>query len=129
MDAIRYFEIKKRMIKRCSNISCNDCPFAQQNNDMGEDCGDFEMNYPEKAIAIVEKWAEEHPVKTRQSEFLKLFPNAPTGEDGLLLVNPCFVDSSIKCLKLRSDGTYEYSPSICEECSKKYWFTKVEGEI
>lgn len=31
----------------------------------------------EETVSKVEQWAKEHPVKTRQSEFLKMFPNAP----------------------------------------------------
>lgn len=116
MDAIKYFETKKRMTKGCY-ISCNDCPFAQHNNDMGEDCGDFEMNYPEKAVEIVEKWAKEHPVKTRQSELLKLFPNAPI-HDGVVYTCPFNVDI-----------TFETDCSIpCTECHKDYWLTKVGDE-
>lgn len=28
------------------------------------------------AIETVQEWSNEHPIKTRQSEFLKVFPNA-----------------------------------------------------
>lgn len=34
----------------------------------------FDRHYEEEAVAIVEKWSAEHPKKTRQSEFLKIFP-------------------------------------------------------
>lgn len=96
MDAIKYFETKKRLTKGCY-ISCSDCPFAQHNNGMGEDCcGDFEMKYPEMAVEIVEKWAEEHPIKTRQSEFMKLFPDVIIDTYGTIAICPCSVEKSFK---------------------------------
>lgn len=34
-----------------------------------------------KPLPSLKKWSAEHPVKTRQSEFLKLFPNADVQND------------------------------------------------
>lgn len=90
MDIIRYFELKKRMTNGCK--LCNNCPLSTQNNNLNRFCIDFEYEYPEKAVEIVEKWAEEHPPKTRQSEFLKLIPNADVDKDGVLDVCPRSVE-------------------------------------
>lgn len=40
------------------------------------------MLYPEKAIAIVQKWSDENPQKTFLSELLKNYPNVSLGDDG-----------------------------------------------
>lgn len=82
----QYFAEKQRMVKlqtgEVCEISCEECPLSSMNN--GEDivCSDFETCYPEKAIAIVQKWSDEHPQKTYLSEFLKHYPNAPLDDDG-----------------------------------------------
>ena len=74
-------------------------------------------NHPEDAVAIVEKWSAEHPVKTRQSEILKIIPDA-TIRNGILITKPCEVNEKIKdrCKK------YDY----CRDCRKEYWLAEVE---
>lgn len=75
-----YFTEKLRMTKRTKNglckIKCSNCPLCSNNNGEGLSCPTFEMLYPEKAIATVQKWSNEHPQKTYLSEFLKHYPNA-----------------------------------------------------
>lgn len=73
-------------------------------------------NTPEEIVAETEKWAAEHPAKTRQSEFLKLFPNAQT-DSGCLNACPMdiFGDMGINCNK-----------QTCYECKKEFWLTEVE---
>lgn len=72
-------------------------------------------------MEIVEKWAKEHPAKTRQSEFLKMFPDAPIYPDtGLVRVSPCQVDRAL-CGNCPT-GTN------CIKCRKKFWLAEVEDE-
>lgn len=76
-----YFAEKRRMTKRAENerlckLGCSNCPLCSINNNKGQSCTAFEMFYPEKAIAAVQKWSDEHPQKTFLSEFLKHYPNA-----------------------------------------------------
>jgi hypothetical protein len=52
--------------------------------------------------------------RTRQSEFLKIFPNAEL-EEGVLMIAPCIVDSTVKT------DVCEINLIMCEECAKKYW--------
>lgn len=81
-----YFIEKLRMTKRTKNglckIKCSNCPLCSNNNGEGLSCPDFEMYYPEKAIAIMQKWSDEHPQKTYLSEFLKNHPNTLLNDDG-----------------------------------------------
>lgn len=49
-------------------LNCIDCPLSSFNNGIGVQCSVLETNYPEKAIAIVQKWSDEHPPKTYQGE-------------------------------------------------------------
>lgn len=115
MDAFKFLKEKKRM---CTlNVGCLNCPIGIQNNKSGEPCRDFEKNHPEDAVAIVEKWSAEHPVKTRQSEILKIIPDA-TIRNGILITKPCEVNEKIKdrCKK------YDY----CRDCRKEYWLAEIE---
>lgn len=70
MDAVEYLKEKARMIKAgggvLCGISCNECPLYDENNGMKVNCEKIESLYPEKAVAIVEKWSAEHQKKTRQ---------------------------------------------------------------
>lgn len=80
-----YLAEKKRMTKITSTgvckITCANCPLSKKNNGKGRLCVDYEMHYPEKAIAIVQKWSDEHPQKTYLSEFLKNHPNVMLNDD------------------------------------------------
>lgn len=84
-----YFAEKLRMTKRTRRqgckIKCSECPLSSQNNGTSDSmsCITFEMYHPEKAIAIVQKWSDEHPQKTYLSEYLKHYPNALLNDDGI----------------------------------------------
>lgn len=78
--------------------------------------GDASVESIGEMISIVEQWSKDHPIKTRQSEFLKMFPNAKIGEDdGILCIKPCDIDKSIEC----TDG------KGCDDCYRKYWKEEV----
>lgn len=82
-----YFAEKKRMIEKhryiCEVEGCADCPLHWSKNGMSISCTKLEKNYPGKAIAIMQKWSNEHPQKTYLSEFLKKYPNALLNDNGL----------------------------------------------
>lgn len=87
-----YFAEKARMTKKhklnggayICELNCTDCPLDSSNNGSSDmmSCSDFETIYPQKAIAIVQKWSDEHPQKTYLTELLKIFPNTPLKDDG-----------------------------------------------
>lgn len=119
MDAVKYLKEKGRMTKKCG-ISCYDCLLGRHNNGMKIPCQEFEIEHPEKVVEIVEKWAAEHPPKTRQSEFLKMFPDANVDEHGVISISPCELN------------TKEYTDNDCKRtepcdiCRHKYWSQEVE---
>lgn len=69
------------------------------------------------AVEYVEQLDDMHPIKTRQSEFLKLFPNAQT-DSGCLNACPMdvFGNTGIDCNK-----------RTCFECKKAFWLAEVEN--
>ena len=75
-----YFGEKARMLKsnqngKCCGV-CSDCPFSIFKNGLYLSCNDFEVANPDKAIAIVQKWSDEHPQKTYADDIFEKFPNA-----------------------------------------------------
>lgn len=74
MTALEYLKQKRRMTKNCS--ICFDCPLSYKNNGMKLSCCDFEILFSEESISIVQKWAEEHPVKTIMQDFFEKYPEA-----------------------------------------------------
>ena len=84
-----YFAEKQRMTKRAKDgickIYCKKCPLSSKNNGISENvsCRTLETFYPEKAIAIVQKWSNEHSQKTFVTEFLENYPDAVVNGDGI----------------------------------------------
>lgn len=113
MDAVKFVKTLGRMC----DAECIKCEFWKRRS-RWESCNSWQKNHPEEAVAIVEQWAAEHPIKTRQSEFLKLFPGADVGEmDGCLALNPCNVYE-----KMRK----ECGIPKCSDCRRKFWLAEVE---
>lgn len=101
------------------NIDNGCVGFPMEENDCWQGAV-LDVNRPEnfaKAYDIVAKWSDEHPVKTRQSKFLKMFPNAKLDSNGVLAIRPCDIDS--KCC---TDDDYI---TKCGACAKDYWLTEV----
>lgn len=89
---MNYFIEKSRMIKQQKDgvckLDCSDCPLSISNNGTDISCSHFETGYPEEAIAIMQKWSDEHPPKTYLSEFLEHYPNAQLSDKGLPMICP-----------------------------------------
>lgn len=76
MEFVEYMKIKKRMLQQNKQIKkCFECPLSMVNNNRNLFCNNLELLYPEKAEAIVKKWAEEHLQKTILQAFLEEYPN------------------------------------------------------
>lgn len=113
MDAVEYL----KTLCRVCHAGCHKCE-TEAKRSVFEYCTSWQKNHPEEAVALVEQWAKEHPVKTRQSEFSKLFPGADIDEDdGCLVLNPCNVYE-----KMRK----ECGGRKCSECRKAFWLAEVE---
>lgn len=80
MDAVKFIKEKLRM---CNNIKdCKDCGFSYLNNKTNKHCETYVKEYPEEAVAIVEKWSQEHPRKTMLQDFLEKYPKARLRDNG-----------------------------------------------
>ena len=118
MDAVEFLKARSRMCN--DNVCEGDCPLFHCCNDRIDD-------NMVKLVSIVEKWTKEHPVKTRQSELLKLFPNMKIDDDtGTLCMCPMnFNPETYKdkdkcfCIHMRDD-------IHCAECRRDFWLKEIE---
>lgn len=88
-----------------------------------------ERNDPARIIAEVEDWAKEHPAKTRQSEFLKMFPNARIESDGMPSICPIVVDK--RCHNKDDDALFclVRDEEECGKCRHDFWLAEIsEGK-
>ena len=104
--------------RMCKNTeTCDDCPLRINNAGVDMACSYLMREIPDKANEIILNWCKEHPVETRQVRFLKMFPNAPKDENGILNLCPDCIDTNIECF---------HSAKKCAECCKNYWLAEVE---
>lgn len=109
MDAVKFYSTFKRM---CAETDCKDCLLDQK-------CRPSANVEPEEVVELVEQWAKDHPVKTRQSEFLKVFPKA-TVCNHVLSLCPLFY-----CVNFLGTDFQECKGTNCDDCRRKYWLTEV----
>ena len=98
MDAVEFIKQVRRMGKQKGEAIC----FKLEEKDT-------------EIVEKVEQWAKEHPVKTRQSEFLKQWPDAEIDGDGLLRIAPCQLN--VKLCKNRE---------ACDKCRHDFWLKEIE---
>ena len=114
MDAVDFLKALGRL---CNNYLCGDnCPLIDSCDDESDD------GYVRK-VQIVEQWAKEHPVKTRQSEFLKQWPDAEISDDGLPSIAPCQL---YKDIEEKDENRVCCKNLECAECRRDFWLKEVE---
>lgn len=114
MDALEFLRERKRMCScyvSCIGCLLDDTKCVIRDLTSNEDC--------ERIIATVEKWSKEHPLRTRQSVFLKQYPEARVIEDGVLGICPANV--SVEYRDQRRCLTWP-----CSACRRKFWMQVVE---
>lgn len=101
-----------RMCKFYDN--CSICPLGETN------CPLLISENSDKANEIILKWCKEHPIKTRQSEFLEMFPNAWLDDNKMLDLCPKSVDKNY------THKNQQCIDTDCDDCKKDYWLAEVE---
>lgn len=122
MDAVNFLKERARMCEanQTGEMTCENCAAykgVSQCYKLGE------PKDPEKMVAIVEQWAAEHPIKTRQSEFLKQWPETALMRDGVITICPLMISAAYRdkngaCNKDQSD--------TCADCKRQFWSAEVE---
>lgn len=119
MDAVEFIEERNRMCKSFGG-SCRGCPAFDAFE--GALClVDQQSTLDATAqVAIVEEWVAAHSRKTRQSEFLKIFPNPALDSDGIIAIQPCEV--IVDACK-DSNGNKRTN---CWTCRREFWLKEIE---
>ena len=127
-------------LARCSDVNCAECDFNNNNHycdvmfiqwlyenddkaECCENCTYFDTSTVRGSMCEVcnrnySNQFKPKPKKTRQSEFLKMYPNARLNSKGILDIQPCNIDTN-------------YSTDRCyfgcgDECLNAYWSQEVE---
>ena len=114
MDAVEFLKALGRL---CNNYLCGDnCPLIDSCDDESDD------GYVRK-VQIVEQWAKEHPVKTRQDEFFNQWPDAEIGYDGLPTVAPCQL---YKDMEEKDENGVCCKNCGCGICRRDFWLKEIK---
>lgn len=117
MDAVEFLKQFNRMCKTYNDDGCTKCPAYKYR------CGEEFDEQEEDGVSIVEQWAKEHPVKTRQSEFLKQWPDAKVGDDGYPSVGPCQL---YKDMEEKDENGVCCKNCGCGICRRDFWLKEIE---
>ena len=116
MDAVEFF----KTVKRLCGQGCAKCPVCKKDICMVRRAAmpsNASVESIEEMVSKVEQWAKGHPVKTRQSEFLKMFPNA--AKSGRVL-DFCPKDFNIDYMPPKRCENIS-----CSACKTDYWNEEV----
>ena len=114
MDAVEYVKQRERMCDYY--VNCGDCPAGNY-----EGCAS--LHEIPNLVPIVEKWVKAHPIKTRQSEFLKQWPDAEIGDDGYPSVAPCQL---YKDMEEKDENGVCCKNCGCGICRRDFWLKEIE---
>ena len=117
MDALEFLKERKRMCN--SYKSCNGCPLKIGTCGIGASTSDEDS---ERIIATVEQWSKEHPRETRQSMFLKQWPEAAIDSYGVLNLCPSPISKSHRNIY----GKCAHAGVNCNKCRREFWMQEVE---
>lgn len=131
MDAVEFLEKHNRMCgalgDECTDKDGTLCPLLVAARKVGKGCYDYTKSHPAEAVEIVERWAKEHPKKTRQSELLeqfsKMFPRMNQDNFWWRDICPKDIDTKVKCPVCANGMTMH-----CTDCREIYWLEEVDDD-
>ena len=111
---------------------CGLCVNCEINALIPEDggCDEAILNNYEEVCDILEKFNEEHPLKTNRDALLEVFPQVlearddenSAGDDELPAVLPCKIDPD-----WINGHCPEYYPFDCSACRQMFWSSEYKG--
>lgn len=122
MDTVKFIEERNRMCKSFG-AGCEECPaFNVWEHELSCAVGQLSTLDATAQIAIVEAWSAAHPRKTRQSVFLKQYPEAAIGVHGVLQICPMAISDTYR----DSNGECVNPTKKCSDCQREFWMQEVE---
>lgn len=116
MDAVEYLKTLNRMC----HYECLKCEFGKARSGF-ETCPVWQRTHPKEAVEIAEKWAAEHPAKTRQSVFLEQYPETEIDKYGCLRLCPELVSADYR------NRHGDCINRVCIDCRREFWLAEVEN--
>ena len=80
IEAVMFLKEWKRI---CYECTCAECPLSEKFTPKCIACDDYVWCNPEEAVAIVEQWSKEHPMKNYAQDFFEKFPDARKTIEGI----------------------------------------------
>lgn len=114
MDAVKFLQERERICRVYQN--CEDCPLEDVT------CGGVLNVDAECLVDAVEEWSAAHPRKTRQSVFLKQYPDARIDAYGILRLCPMAISAAHR----DSSGVCGDPERECYDCRREFWTQEVE---
>lgn len=105
MDAVKFLQERLRMSKSGAYVPSLDDTTEQNISDV---------------VNVVETWSENNPIRTRQSVFLEQWPNTTLDYRGVIAIDPCDLDQTLR------DETNRCQYYDCGECRREFWMQEVE---
>lgn len=117
MDALEFLVERKRL---CNSYSdCCDCPLGSSRRVINHVTSDEDN---ERIVTAVEQWSKEHPRKTRQSVFLKQYPEAEIDANWVVKLCPMPISAAHR----GSNGGCRNPEKLCRDCRREFWMQEVE---
>lgn len=118
MDAVEFLKQFNRMCEAYDEDGfCKNCPAYEYNC-----CANFN-GQENDVVQIVEQWTKEHPVKTRQSEFLKMYPDTEMLESGCLNICPTLLSKEYRNEEANECNQPDFN---CGKCKRDFWLKEIE---
>ena len=117
MDALEFLRERRRMCNSYRNYE--GCPLEDGKCVVSSGAPDEDYK---RIIAAVEQWSKEHPRKTRQSVFLRQYPEAEIDVNGVVGLCPMSISAAYR----DSDGGCNCPEILCRDCRREFWMQEVE---
>lgn len=118
MDAIEFIKERQRLCQ--TYVCCSKCPAGNCNDrcifNTASGYGAAEQ------IRLLEEWSAAHPLRTRQNEFLKQYPEAALDENGVISICP----NGLSLAYRNSSGGCNNLDSTCVDCRRGFWLKEIE---
>ena len=123
MDAVKFIEERNRMCKSF-DAGCKGCP-AFNDCEWDPCCAVAQESTLDATaqIVMVEEWSAAHPRETRQSVFLKQWPEAEMTKDDVISICPIAVSAAYRN---KTGGCASPTRPRCAVCSRDFWMQEVE---
>ena len=106
-------------------ISCSDCRLSSNNNGENVACNILQKLKPEIWCDIVERWATENPILTRQIKFLREYPETKLDYNGIISICPRLMGYTPSHCQDDLDRI-NFRPRDCKGCRERYWSESLE---